>query len=449
MKTLEPTTTPQGVFETFDATTVHIGLPDVEAEFRHKAVDVTKANKLARDGYAFCEVVNYWTIDERPFQETAFPDRPAKLHLDTVRKYPFAQNAAFCIADFNGEWGRRSPRNVLLGQLEEARKDGYLVQSAFEYEYNVFSETREEMKAKGFRNLRHFAPENRLYSLQTAAVYADLFDGLKTTMECLDVPLDAMHSELGPGFFEVPLRHTEGIRAADNAAIFKNFCRAYFARHGLLAGFMSKFSKDLSGNSGHVHLSLKDAQGRPVFSDPQRTHGISDSLRHFIGGVIHLMPELLLMCSHTVNAYKRLVPGAWAPVTPSWGIQNRTAALRVINDTSEATRVEFRVPSADANPYTTLAMFLAAGLYGMRNAIDPGEPTEGSVYEVANNDRQMFPSDLGEATDRFSQSPHAERMFGKEFVEMYTAIRRKEFQDYSDYLTEITPWEIERYLGIV
>lgn len=439
----------RAALETIGAETVHIGLPDVEAELRHKSVSAEKAVKLARNGYAFCEVVHYWTIDEKQFVETAFPDRPATLRADTLRKYPFEDRAAFCIADFTGDFGAKSPRNLLLSQLAEAGRLGYTVQSAFEFEFNLFDETRAEMKANGYRNPRHFAPENRTYSLQTAAVHAELIDGLRKTMTTLDVPLDAIHSEMGPGFFEAPLSYAAGVRAADNAVLFKNFARAYFARKGLVAGFMAKVSQALPGNSGHMHLSLRDRDGRPAFADPDDPQGISKTCRHFIGGVNRLMPELLLMCSHTVNAYKRLVPGTWAPVMPSWGVQNRTAALRVINDSPEATRVEFRVPSADSNPYTTLAMCLAAGLYGIREKIDPGPAAEGSVYDLPYVAQKALPRDLGEAVERFAASKAARALFGPEFVTMYAAIRRKEFQDYCDYLREITPWEIERYLGIV
>nr|WP_322867441.1 glutamine synthetase [Aquicoccus sp. G2-2]MEA1114768.1 glutamine synthetase [Aquicoccus sp. G2-2] len=422
---------------------------DAEGEFRHKAVTADKAVSLVRNGYQFCEVLHYWTVNEVPFRDTGFPDQPAALLVDTLRPYPFAENAAFCLADFTGSFGERGARNVLTTQLAALGDEGLTLLSAFEFEFNLFSDSREAMAAKGFQNPKSFAPENRTYSLQTAAVYGDLLNGLDATMRKLDVPLDAMHSELGPGFFEAPLGCTQGLRSADNAAIFKNFSRAYFARNDIVAGFMSKLSPDLPGNSGHLHVSLLDTKGAPAFSDPSAPDGISEICRYFIGGVNSLMPEMMAMVGGTVYAYKRLVPGTWAPVMPSWGVQNRTCAQRVINDNPKATRVEFRVPGADANPYATLAFVVGAGLYGIRNKIDPGAAVEGNGYELPYDPEAALPVDLGQAAERLAASTTAREIFGESFVDTYAAIRQKEYDDYAEYLNRITPWEIERYLGIV
>ena len=431
------------------AGTVHIGMVDAEGELRVKSVSAQKAAKLVRDGYQFCEVLHYWTVDENPFLETAYPDRPAFIDVNSLRRYPFAEGEAFCLADFAGDFGMRSSRNVLQAQLDELAKDGLTLLSAFEFEFNLFTDSREQMAEKGYRNLRSFAPENRTYSLQTAAVFADLLKGFQRTMETLDVPLDAIHSELGPGFFEAPLTYSKGMRSADNAAVFKNFARAYFARHGLVASFMAKLSLDLPGNSGHVHMSLRDANGNPVFADASGPDGISETCRHFMGGINRLMPEMLAMVGGTVNAYKRIRPGTWAPVMPGWGIQNRTCAQRVINDRPEATRVEFRVSAADANPYATLAFLVGAGLYGIRNRIDPGPALIGNGYAMPHDENTALPRNLGEAARRLMGSKAARSLFGDSFIDSYTAIRAKEYADYEAYLDQISPWEIKRYLGIV
>ena len=438
-----------GRLREMEAGTVHIGMVDAEGEFRLKSVNAQKAVKLVREGYQFCEVLHYWTVDENPFLETAFPDQPAAIDVSTLRTYPFAENEAFCIADFSGTFGARSSRNVLQAQLDELAKEGLSLLSAFEFEFNLFSESREEMAQRGYASPRSFAPENRTYSLQTAAVHADLLKGLERTMSTLDVPLDALHSELGPGFFEAPLTYSKGMRSADNAAIFKNFARAYFAKQGLVAGFMAKLSLDLPGNSGHVHLSLRDTAGKPVFSDSSDQHGISETCRHFMGGVNLLLPEMMAMVAGTVNAYKRIRPGTWAPVMPSWGVQNRTCALRVINDTPEATRVEFRVPAADANPYATLAFLAGAGLHGIRNRIDPGPALEGNGYALPYDAEAALPRSLGEAARRLAGSARARMLFGDSFVDSHSALRAKEHADYEAYLDQISPWEIKRYLGIV
>ncbi len=349
-KTIEAADTFERIIREKGADSVHIGMVDPEGEFRDKRVSAEKAVKLAKQGYPFCEVLYFWDIAEETFRDGAFIDRPAALFADTIRTYPFAERSALCLADFTGEFGRRTPRNVCLDQIAKAKALGFDVFSAFEFEFFVFDETAETMKAKDYRDLTHFAQGNRTYSLQTSALHGDLLEGLEETMGVMDVQLDAIHTELGPGCFEAPLVYAGGIKAADDAFLFKNFARSYFARNDLTVSFMSKLSPSLSGQSGHLHLSLRDKDGKPVFADPAEPDGLSTAARHFIGGLLQLMPELLAMCSSTVNAYKRLVPGAWAPTASNWGVQNRTAALRVINDSPEATRLEFRVPSATPTP---------------------------------------------------------------------------------------------------
>jgi glutamine synthetase len=428
------------------ARSVHIGMVDPEGEFRDKLVSAEKAVKLAKDGYPFCEVLYFWDIAENTYRDGSFIDRPAKLDATTIRTYPFAENMALCIADFDGEFGRRSPRNVCLAQIEKAAELGFDVHAAFEFEFFVFDETAESMKAKQYRDLTHFAQGNRTYSLQTSALHGDLLAGLETTMETMGVRLDAIHTELGPGCFEAPLYHAKGIKAADDAMLFKNFARAYFARNGKTVSFMSKLSPKLSGQSGHLHLSLRDRDGRPVFSDPSTSDGLSEAARHFLGGLLKLMPDLLAMCSSTVNAYKRLVPGAWAPTAANWGVQNRTAAVRVINDQPESTRVEFRVPSADTNPYLALSMMLGAGLAGIREGIEPPPGSAEDFYASKPAPETVFPRDLHEAATRLRASSKARELFGSDFVESFAESREVE---HAEYQRQVSEWEIRRYLGVV
>ncbi|SIR43220.1 L-glutamine synthetase [Rhizobium sp. RU20A] len=428
------------------ADAVHIGMVDPEGEFRDKRVSAEKAMKLAKQGYPFCEVLYFWDIAEETFRDGAFIDRPAALFADTIRTYPFAERSALCLADFTGEFGRRTPRNVCLDQIAKAKALGFDVFSAFEFEFFVFDETAETMKAKDYRDLTHFAQGNRTYSLQTSALHGDLLEGLEETMGVMDVHLDAIHTELGPGCFEAPLVYAGGIKAADDALLFKNFARSYFARNDLTVSFMSKLSPSLSGQSGHLHLSLRDKQGNPVFADRAQPDGLSTAARHFIGGLLQLMPELLAMCSSTVNAYKRLVPGAWAPTASNWGVQNRTAALRVINDNPDATRLEFRVPSADTNPYLALAMMLGAGLYGMENGIEPPAGSAENFYLARPAAETVFPRDLWDAAQRLKASRAATALFGGDFVASFVESREVEF---SAYQKQVSEWELRRYLGVV
>ncbi|MGF0537240.1 glutamine synthetase family protein [Agrobacterium sp. ES01] len=436
----------QAALQEINARSVHIGLVDPEGEFRDKLISTDKAVKLGKTGYPFCEVLYFWDIAEKTYRDGAFIDRPAALFSDTVRPYPFAEGEALCLADFTGDFGKRSPRNVCMALIAEAAEMGFDVFSAFEFEFFVFDETPESLRAKDYRDLTHFAQGNRTYSLQTSALHGDLLEGLDDTMKTMGIGLDAIHTELGPGCFEAPLTYAKGMKSPDDAMLFKNFAKAYFSRHDLTASFMSKLSPALSGQSGHLHVSMRDRQGNPVFSDPDAADGLSRTARHFIGGMIKLMPELLALCASTVNAYKRLVPGAWAPTSSTWGVQNRTAAVRVINDVAEATRVEFRVPSADTNPYLALALCLGAGLYGIRNEIEPPAGSDENFYAATPSAQTAFPRDLGEAATRLDRSAVAREIFGEDFIEWFVGARQFEYAEYQKHVSE---WELRRYLGIV
>lgn len=425
---------------------VHIGVFDQDGTFRHKRMDRSKAEKLAVDGYQFCEVLYNWDTSETLHGSEAFIDRPATLYSDTLRTWPFAPGEALCIADFSGPFGSRSPRNQLLRQIAKAAEMGFSVHSAFEFEFMLFDETPESLREKGYRGLRSFAQGNRTYSMQTTALHENLLNGFVATMDRLGIGLDALHTELGPGTLEAPISYTEGIRAADDAALFKNFAKAYFLRNGLIAGFMSKFHSNLSGQSGHLHLSLRRVEnGSPAFADPNEPHGLSETARHFTGGLISLMPEMLGLCAHTVNAYKRLVPGAWAPTYASWGVQNRTVALRAITDTPAATRLEFRVPSADTNPYSAMALCLGAGLWGIENRVEPPAPRDDDCYSTAAPPETQFPRDLTDAADRLAASEAARSIFGDTFINCFVRSRRYEADAHRHV---VDTWEIARYLEV-
>lgn len=248
---------------------VHIGIIDADGSFRHKRVAGSKAAKLARDGSVFCDVLYQWSTAEEPQASGAFIDRPTRIDPASWRRYPFADNDALCIADFATPFGERSPRFQATRMIDRARDAGFSVHSAFEFEFMVLDETPDSLRAKDHRDLTHFSPGNRTYSLQTTALQHDLLDAFEAMMTRMDITLDAVHTELGPGCFEAPLAHAPGIKAADDAMLFKNFAKAFFLRRGLMATFMAKLDPGFSGQSGHLHLSLRSlADGSPVFSDP-------------------------------------------------------------------------------------------------------------------------------------------------------------------------------------
>ena len=209
---------------------------------------------------------------------------------------------------------------------------------------------------------------------------------------------------------------------------------------------MAKWSMDYPGQSGHLHLSLQDGQGRSVFHQDDSEQGMSDIMRWFIGGQQALMPELLAMVATTCNSYTRLVPGAWAPTAASWGIDNRTCALRAIPGSPSAQRVEYRIAAADMNPYLALAAAIGSGLWGVEQQIEPDAPISGNAYEARFRKARQLPRTLGEAASRLRQSGAARELFGDRFVEHYAYTREWEEQQ---QLAAVTDWQLQPYFEII
>ncbi|MDB5558666.1 MAG: glutamine synthetase [Enterovirga sp.] len=259
--------------------------------------------------------------------------------------------------------------------------------------------------------------------------------------------LEGLHTETGPGVLEAAIAVDDALRAADKAALFKTFVKVLAQRRGLMATFMAKWSNDWPGQSGHIHLSLRDKEsGRPVFREEGAEHGLGRTMRHFIGGQQALMPELLAMVASTVNSYSRLIPGFWAPTSATWGIENRTTALRAIPGSAAAQRVEYRIAAADANPYLALAAALASGLYGIENEIEPDAPVTGNAYDLKDGGGRDLPRTLWDAAQRLKGSEAAGELFGPAFVEHFAATREWEEREFRRHITD---WELKRYFEII
>jgi len=279
-------------------------------------------------------------------------------------------------------------------------------------------------------------------------VHAELYHELLETMEALDCPIEGLHTETGPGVIEAALVHDFAMRAADKGALFKTFTKIIAQRLGLMATFMAKWSDRYPGQSGHIHISLEDADtGANVFAEAGAggEAGMSDRMRWFIGGQVALMPELLAMICSTVNAYRRLVPGMWAPTHSNWGVDNRTTAIRAIL-AGAGTRSEYRVGPADANPHLALSAALASGLWGIENQIEPPPPISGNAYEDPGEGAVGLPGTLGEAARLFAASKVARELFGAPFVDHFAATR-----DWEDRQArrQVSDWDLARYFEII
>jgi glutamine synthetase len=231
--------------------------------------------------------------------------------------------------------------------------------------------------------------------------------------------------ELGPGCLELTTEHRPIVRAADDAAAAKLYTKAFFARRQQTASFMAQLSEDFPGLGGHPSLSLWDEDGRPALAGDG---GLSKLGASAVAGIVQLLPELLAMAAHTVNAYRRYAPGNWAPRSASWGPGNYSCAVRVVTDDPAQGRLELRIPGADTSPHLCSAMLLGAAVWGIEQALDPPEPVVPPVNarDLVDPTIGLLPRSLLEAAERFATSVVAVELFGREFVEHFTASRLAE-----------------------
>lgn len=265
--------------------------------------------------------------------------------------------------------------------------------------------------------------------------------------EVMDFPIEGLHAETGPGVIEAAIAVDKADAAGDKAALFKTFMKVLAQYNNMMATFMAKWSPHYPGQSGHIHLSLRyKNDDRSAFYDSSMPHNMSKIQRHFLAGQQQLMPEFLAMVSPTVNSYTRLIPGFWAPTDATWGVENRTTALRLIPGNDKSQRIEYRVGAADANPYLALAAALGAGLYGIEQELEPDQPVKGNAYEQQHREEFALPSTLWDAAQRFKSSRAARTLFGNDFVEHFAASREWEEREFRRHITD---WELDRYFEII
>ncbi|MFC6632796.1 glutamine synthetase family protein [Microbulbifer taiwanensis] len=432
---------------------VKVGLFDNDGVMRGKYMSRDKFLSSLEHGFSFCDVVLGWDVKDQLYDNarytgwhTGYPDAPVRILPDSCREVPFEDDMLLFLAEFDGQAQAVCPRATLRRVIERCRTLGFEPLAALEYEFFLFDETPDSAREKGFRNLKPFTPDWFGYSMLRNSVHAELYREILDLGERMDFPLEGLHTETGPGVLEAAIAVDSASAAGDKAALFKTFIKVLAQRLGLMATFMAKWSGDYPGQSGHIHLSLRDSSGKSAFYDPGQPQNISAVQRHFLAGQQRLMPEFLSMMAPTVNSYRRLVPGFWAPTDATWGVENRTAALRVIPGSDKSQRTEYRLGAADANPYLALAAALGSGLYGVMQQWEPGEAVAGNAYVLQQPAELALPRTLWESAQRLKASAAARELFGGDFVEHFAASREWEEREYRRHVSD---WELDRYFEII
>ncbi len=434
---------------------VRVGIVDLDGVLRGKIMHRDKFLSAVEKGFGFCDVVFGWDMADVAYDNakvtgwhTGYPDAAVKLDLSTFRSIPWENDLPFVLGELVDNQGQMSdacPRGLFRKILNQAKEAGYLPMMAQEFEWFNFNETPASLEAKSFQHLEPMTPGMFGYSVIRSSQESPFFNDLFDQLEKFRIPLEGLHTETGPGVYEAAIVVTQGMEAGDRAALFKTSVKEIAFRHGKMPTFMAKISPDLPGCSGHVHQSLWDPFGRfNLFFDENKPDSMSDLFRHYLAGQLAALPYILPMFAPTVNSYKRLVEGAWAPTTLTWAIDNRTVALRALPGSPTGSRLETRVVGSDVNSYLALAACLAAGLYGIRNELPLQPPTTGNGYRDLTHG--SLPGNLAEATHAMKTSKLARELFGDGFVDHFTATREWEWREFSKAVTD---WETRRYFEII
>jgi len=289
------------------------------------------------------------------------------------------------------------------------------------------------------------------YDMDAIDQAADLFDAWSTPMERAGYDVVGIHQESQPGQYEVNIAYDDVLSTMDGVTFFRHMVKAVSRREGLKASLMPRPHDGEDANGMHFHLSLWDRNRETnLFADdgdlafPAGKHpddgDLSPTARHFVGGLLDHMKALTAVCAPTVNSYKRLVPGIWAPVNIAWGPDNRSTVLRIPPELGSAARVEHRVPDTSSNPYLAMAATLAAGLDGIEKETDPGEPTLENAYH---QDYERLPRTLWGALEHLEADDVLREALGDGLVTEFVKLKRDEFDRYQN---TVTRWEREEYL---
>ncbi|MFC4913081.1 glutamine synthetase family protein [Actinomadura gamaensis] len=427
--------------------TVIIAIADMQGRLQGKRLsarfflDEVAAHGSEGCNYLLAVDVEMNTVDGYAMSswDRGYGDFVMRPDLATLRRVPWQDGAALVHADVLWEDGSDvapSPRQILRRQIGRLAERGWTAFAGTELEFIVYADSYEDAWRRAYRDLTPANQYNVDYSLLGGARVEPLLRRIRLGMEGAGMYVESAKGECNLGQHEIAFRYDEVLTTCDNHALYKTGAKEIAAQDGMAITFMAK-PNEREGNSCHIHLSLRDAGGRPVLASPDGEHGLSHIGRAFVAGQQALMRDFTLLYAPTINSYKRYQPGSFAPTAIKWGLDNRTCALRLVGH-GPSLRIENRTPGGDVNPYLAVAGMIAAGLHGIENDLPLEEPYTGNAYASG---APTVARSLREAAADWSSSALAAEVFGKEVVEHYANNARVELDAYD---RAVTDWELFR-----
>ncbi|WP_091417622.1 glutamine synthetase family protein [Friedmanniella luteola] len=368
--------------------------------------------------------------------ESGYGDMEFALDLDTIRLLPHLPGTAMVQCDLvTLDHGPvpQSPRTILTTQLARAAELGYVALAGTELEFIAFKTPYEEAWSSGYRDLVPLNQYNVDYSVLGTSRAEPLLRAIRNHMYTAGMDVESAKGECNLGQHEIGFLYADALTTADNHAVYKTAAKEIAAQQGMSLTFMAKYDQR-EGNSCHIHLSLRGADGETVFWEDGARSELYD---HFLAGLLATMADFTLLYAPNVNSYKRFAAGSFAPTTIAWGQDNRTCALRVVG-AGKGARVENRVPGGDVNPYLALAAMIAGGLHGIEHRLELPPELTGNAYTSG---LPTVPRTLLQARDAFAGSAVARQVFGDEVVDHYTNMADVELAAFD---AAVTDWELRR-----
>ncbi len=436
LTTEDPTGTP--------VTSIRVLYPDLHGVPRGKEVPIAQFDDVIEKGLCFCAAVMGTDLRHTPVVggDEGYPDFIARPDMSTMTTLPWEPGVACCLANLEPAAGGKpipDPRGTVRQAVEDLRAIGFDPIVGPELEFYLVQ--RDPAATHGIR--RRVDQLSMVYTVGPHADPDGIVRGMTEALEHIGLKVFAFNHEFMNSQYEINLRHTDALRAADGAFRLKSAVKDIAAQHGLVATFMGKPFNDQGGSGTHLHVSLNRDE-RNAFDAPGEEDGVSAELRAFTAGVLAHASGLMAFLNPTINAYRRIRPDSLAPTHANWGWDNRTTFIRIPPERGGATRIEIRVADGAANPYLAIAAVLAAGADGVREGLTPPRPVDGDAYRA---DRELIgpalPASLDAALEALEADTVLRRALGPQIVKTFLAVKRFEIERHRAWVSD---WEIAEYL---
>lgn len=433
--------------------TVVLGFSDMQGRLMGKRItgDFILENDIS-EGTHFCNYLlgTNFEMDTNDGYEymnwdKGYGDYLAKPDLDTLKVVPWLERTALVFCDVYTVDGEEkieiAPRNILKKQIEKAEAHGLSPHMASELEFYLFNDSFSNINKKGYSQLEPAGHLNEDYNLLQGSKNEPIYQEIRHQMHLMGIVIESSKGEAYKGQHEINLKYSNALKAADQHLMFKHGMKEICIQNDKSVTFMAKPYEAWTGSSGHIHLSMmeKGTHNNAFYNGEDADNPMSETMRHFLAGIIKYTRDFALMFAPYVNSYKRFAPNSWAPVSIAWSKDNRSAGYRMVG-CGNALRFESRIAGADMNPYLAYSALIGAGLYGIEHKIPLSEELKGNAYNQ--DDVERIPSSLHEAILTWKNSDVVKSVLGEDVAQHYLHAAQTEQNDFDSY---VTTWERSRY----